>query len=414
LHFAGSEPFVAWYIGGVAKKIQETTRGHEVELTGAQIKEQIADGKIRGITLDTSIFDGNGNRFEHGLLAQLKQFKDTPVEFVLSDVVLGEVRKHVIRDAKEAMTATRSALKTVGRSWQVNTERRDAALAILFDDESSEELADRRIAGFQDATDFDAIISSDRVDVGKMLEAYFSAKPPFGITAAKKSEFPDAIALQALESWADDEDLLLLVVSKDGDWKSYCKGSARLVAVDDLALALSYFHQNAEVACARLVQRLHDRTLALDVELERAAQQAVERLNFIPEVSSGYFFDAEIGEIDIKHVELNLEGYEAGPFRVVDKPEDDVLVVEAEVAVTIDVSAYMTFSIVDSIDKDEVCIGGATPTAEETLTFKVLLTFEGDLAADADLVEAEIQASRSDVYVDFGDVGPDWEPDEED
>lgn len=68
----------------------------------------------------------------------------------------------------------------------------------------------------------------------------------------------------------------------------------------------------------------------------------------------------------------------------------------------------------DSIDKDEVPIGGATPTMEETLTFKVLLTFEGDLAADAELVEAEIEAPKSNVYVDFGEVGPNWDPDEED
>jgi hypothetical protein len=91
-----------------------------------------------------------------------------------------------------------------------------------------------------------------------------------------------------------------------------------------------------------------------------------------------------------------------------------VLVVEAEVAVTVDVTADLTFSIYDSIDKDEVPIGSARPTAEQVLNFKVLLTFEGDLAADAEVVEAEIDAPKTDMYVDFGDVGPDWEPDYED
>lgn len=169
-----------------------------------------------------------------------------------------------------------------------------------------------------------------------MLEAYFSAKPPF---ATKKSEFPDAIALQALERWAEEEDLQLLVVSKDGDWRQYCKDTPRLVVVDDLALALSYFHQNAEVACARLVQRLHAGALDLSSQLADAAQSAVERINFIPEVSSGYFFDAEMGEVEVKGIELNRDAYGTGPFRVVDKPDDDLLVVEAEIDVTVDVSA---------------------------------------------------------------------------
>ena len=82
-----------------------------MELTDVEIKERIADGRISGISLDTSIFDGNGNRFERGLLAKLNQFKNTSVEFVLSDVVLGEVRSHVIRDAQEAKSTTVAALK---------------------------------------------------------------------------------------------------------------------------------------------------------------------------------------------------------------------------------------------------------------------------------------------------------------
>lgn len=385
-----------------------------MELTEIEIKERISDDTIRGITLDTSIFDGNGNRFERGLLAKLKQFKNTAVEFVLSDVVLGEVRSHVIRDAQEAKSKTVASLKEVGRSWQIANEQREAALTALFGAEGVEELAERRINAFQKATEFEEIASDYRVDIGRLLLAYFSSKPPFGLSTSKKSEFPDAIALQALESWAEDKDLLLLVVSKDGDWKKYSKESARLVVVEDLALALSYFHQNAEVACTRLAHRLQEGSLNVDGDLQRAVQFAVDRINFIPEVSSGYYFDAEIGEVEITEIKLQEDAYTAGPFRVVDKPEDNILVVEAEVAVTIYVSAYMTFSIYDSIDKDEVPIGGATPRTESNLIFKVLLTFEGDLAADAALVDTEIEAAKSNVYVDFGDVGPEWEPEEED
>lgn len=383
-----------------------------MKLTEAEVKERIADGRISCITLDTSIFEGDGNRFEHGLLAKLNQFKNTPVKFILSDVVLGEVRSHVIRDAKEAKAGTIAALKEVGRSWQVTKEQREAALAALFGNESGEELAERRINAFQETTEFEAIASHDRVDVGKLLVAYFSSKPPFGVSTPKKNEFPDAIALQALESWAEEQDSLLLVVSKDGDWKKYSEESPQLVIVEDLALALSYFHQNADVACARLVQRLHEGSLKVDADLQHAVQSAIDRINFIPEVSSGYYFDAELGEIEIKEISLQENAYSTGPFRVIDKPEDELLVVEAEVAVVIDVSAYMTFSIYDSIDKDEVPIGGATPRTEATLTFKVLLTFEGDLGADAELVEAEIGATKSNYYVDFGDVGPEWEPEE--
>ncbi|RYH42485.1 MAG: hypothetical protein EON54_17725 [Alcaligenaceae bacterium] len=383
-----------------------------MELNETEIKERIGDGRIRAITLDTCIFEGNGNRLERGLLAKLSQFNDTNVRFVLSDVVAGEVMSHVIKEAQDSMSAVRTALKEVGRCWQTANDQRDAALQALFNTESPRDLAQRRFDAFTAATQLEMIDSGGRVDITKLLNDYFSVNPPFGISANKKNEFPDAIALHALNAWADEDNLLLLAVSKDGDWKKYCKHSEHIVIVDDLALALSYFHQNAEVACARLEQRLNDGTLALDSDLDSAVQYAVERINFIPEVNSGYFFQAELGDIEVTGIELQHDAYEGGAFRVVDKPEEDVLVVEAEIAVTINVTADLTFSITDSIDKDEVYIGSASPTTEQVLSFKVLLTFEGDLGADAEVVEAEINASKSSMYVDFGDVGPDWEPDE--
>lgn len=383
-----------------------------MELSETEIKERIGDGRILAITLDTCIFEGNGNRFERGLLAKLSQFNDTDVSFVLSDVVANEVMSHVIKDAQDSMSAVRTALKDVGRCWQTTNEQRDAALKALFNDEIPSNLAQRRFDAFTAATQLEVIDSGGRVDVAKLLNDYFLVKPPFGITVNKKNEFPDAIALHALDAWAVENNLLLLAVSKDGDWKKYGKTSEHIVIVDDLALALSYFHQNAEVACARLVQRLNDGTLDFDSHLDSAVQYAVERINFIPEVSSGYFFDVGFSDVEVTEIELQHDAYDSGPFRVVDKPEENVLVVEAELEVTVNVTADITFSITDSIDKDEVYIGSASPTTEQVLSFKVLLTFEGDLAADAEVVEAEIDAPKSSMYIDFGDVGPDWEPDE--
>lgn len=384
-----------------------------MELTEAEIKERIADGRIKAITLDTCIFERNGNRFERGLLAKLNQFNNTDVRFVLSDVVVGEVVGHVTKEAQDSMSEVRKALKEVGRCWQTSNAQRDAALDALFGAESPHDLAARRFDAFEDATQLEVIDSGGRVDVAVLLSDYFSTRPPFGISATKKNEFPDAIALQALEAWAVEEDLMLLAISTDGDWKKYCRDSARLVVAEDLALALSYFHQNAAVASARLMQRLNEGTLDLQANLEVSVQHAVERINFIPEISSGYYFAADIDEVEVQAVELQQGAYEAGAFRVVDKPEEDVLVVEAEVAVTIEATADVTFFVYDSIDRDEVPIGGATPRAKQILNFNVLLTFQGDLSADAALVEAEIEASKTSVYLEFGDVRPEWDPEED-
>lgn len=75
-----------------------------MEWSADEIKRAISDNEISAITLDTSVFDGNGNRFEHGLLPRLAQFNTTDVSLVLSDVVAGEVCKHVTQAAADAQS----------------------------------------------------------------------------------------------------------------------------------------------------------------------------------------------------------------------------------------------------------------------------------------------------------------------
>lgn len=387
-----------------------------MEWSAYEIKRAISDNEISAITLDTSVFDGNGNRFEHGLLPRLAQFNTTDVSLVLSDVVAGEVCKHVTQEAADAQSKVATALKEVGRAWQVSNGQRDEALTLLFGKELPAALARRRFNAFVKAVGAGIIESGPRVDVARMLDDYFSSKPPFGKSALKKNEFPDAIALQALESWAAEQNTVLLAVSRDTDWKKYAKTSEHLVVIDDLAQALGYFHQNANVACARLVERVANGQLDLIDTIRGVIESEVDRSIFIPEMESAYNFDADVHEVVVKDVALDPIAYLAGPFSVVDKPSETELVVEAEVDVEIEVAADITFSVRDSIDGDQVPIGSARSKATMNLTFNVLLTFEGDLAADAQLLDAEIWTKGKNRYitVNFGEVSPQWDFDEED
>lgn len=386
-----------------------------MEWSADEIKRAIADNKINAITLDTSVFDGNGNRFEHGLLPRLAQFNTTEVAFVLSDVVAGEVRRHVTQEAAEARSKVTAALKEVGKTWQVGNNQRDGALELLFGKELPEALASRRFNAFVEAVGAAIIESAPRVDIARMLDDYFSSKPPFGKTALKKNEFPDAIALQALANWAAEQNTVLLAVSRDADWKKFSKTSEHLVVIDDLAQALGYFHQNANVACARLVERVTNGELDLIDTIRGVVESEVDCSVFIPEIESAYNFDADVFEAVVKAVALDPVAYFSGTFSVVDKPSETELVVEAEVDVEIEVVADITFSVRDSIDKDELPIGSARSKAKINRTFNVLLTFEGDLAADAQLTNAEVWAKGKNRYitVDFGQVSPQWDIDEE-
>ena len=382
-----------------------------MELSDKEIKQKIADGEIIVITLDTSIFDGNGNRFEEGYLAQLSQFVTTPVLFVISDVVEGEVIRHVTNSASEARTKVLASLKDAGNPWQISFEKRAATADEIFGTVQPEEIARRRFSKFKELTSLYTIESAGQVDITKMLGFYFAGEPPFGKGAAKKNEFPDAIALMSLESWAKAQNHIMLAVSKDNDWKNFGKTSTNIVVVDDLPRVLNYFNQSSQVLAVRLWNLIQSGNPNIDSELTNSVEFFLERTSFIPQASSGYQFLAEMEDIRLMSVSLD-EGVDLfSPFRVISRFSETNVSFEAEIDVEVEFSADFSFSINDSVDDEDFPIGSAHGQIEKTLTLIVILTFEGDFSNEVELISAEVVRlkGRNHEYIDFGDLGPDFE-----
>jgi len=72
--------------------------------------------KFDAITIDTNIFDQNHLKLDEGLLKRLRQFKDKLTQFVLSEVIAGELKRHLTRQAQQAKDALTSATRKVGDS----------------------------------------------------------------------------------------------------------------------------------------------------------------------------------------------------------------------------------------------------------------------------------------------------------
>ncbi|MBQ0218547.1 DUF4935 domain-containing protein [Alcaligenes faecalis] len=370
-----------------------------------KIKRSIADGETMAIVIDTSIFEANGNQLEKGLLARLAQFKNSEIDVVVPDVVFNEVLRHITRHAEDSLDKTKSALRDVVKFWVKSKEKTDDVVKSLFDDEAPADLAKRRLDGFIEENEIEVIESEGRVSLNELLGAYFSSSPPFGTTASKKNEFPDAIALLATEKWIKEKGIKALAVSKDLDWKKYCNESNVFFYCDDLASAISFFHQNADVACAALIERYKNGDLDINSKIESELESVIDNINFVPEVASSYYYEPYVYQVELE--EFFIEEYDP-IFKVVEKPGDDVLVIEADVDVRVNVSSSFEFSITDPIDKDQVPMGSASVTVETDVSAKLILTFEGDPAGEIDLVEIEVVFDGRDVWVDYGELGPDW------
>jgi hypothetical protein len=376
-------------------------------LSADEIKQHISDGKIKAISIDTSIFEQKQNGLEYGLLRRMQQFMHGDVTFVLSDVVLHEVRSHILLSAAESQKTLREALKQSGNPWHVTKEVQNDVMQLLCKGETPEDVTLRRIDAYLQSTGALVVKAENYATVTDLVERYFAGKAPFGRSEAKKHEFPDALAVLALEGWAAQNDTMMLVVSVDGDWKHYCSESPRLVAVDDFAKALQLFQrETAQYACQLLSDQLRGPDqLGITQAVEDAIYNQESKFNFDPDAISAFYYDADWPEATLEFIRIHgidddkilLEPIEYG---------DDYLVALIKVDVDANVSCHFSFSVYDSMDKDSVSMGSATVSVTEELVAEVLVTFSGTMPNCTTIEDVEVVEQR--VNVNFGEVEPDW------
>lgn len=371
-----------------------------------QITQEITVWKIGAISLDTSVFDGQQRNLERGLLKRLQQFNGSDVKLILSDVVVKEVEAHLRKDAWEAQSSVKKALKLAGPSWQVSEEQAKLVETTLYGAETPESIAKSRLDNYMVVTSAIVANAEDHVAVGDLVGRYFASRPPFADKETKKHEFPDALAVLTLESWAEKEDVKILVVTKDGDWKAYCKDSLRLVAIDDLSIALGCFQREAaSFNCLLLSQEY----IAGDpLNISNAVLDAINKqewkIEFIPEADSQFNFDVE--DVESKFELVCIENVDDGQFFEPVEYGDDFLVALLSVAISAEVTCHFSFEKWDGIDKEYMSMGSGSSTVTEDLSIEALVTFRGRMPNKVKIEEIEVLAKRE--HISFGEVEPDW------
>lgn len=372
------------------------------ELTSEEIREEIRSGELRLLSIDTSIFDRFKHSLEHGLLQRLSQFRNTDVQVVLSEIVIGELRAHMINEASEAGDLLKSALKKVGASWNVSSAQREEILVTLLRNHTVETMVEERLAHFLQANEVTVVAAAPNAPIDEVVRRYFQSDAPFGNGKQKKHEFPDALALLSLQGYAAREGWNMLVVSGDGGWKEFADQSRRLVCVSDLADALSYFQTFPLAACARLAQRLHAGELQeLTDEVQSAVAGVADGMDLHIEADSAYYYDYSLPEVEVLEVR-----YEDDRLFVPVEQDGDVYGFELAVLARTMVTCHFTFEMKDWVDKDYIRIGSTTEIADVDMNFRLTVTIEGDPEGAFEVIDVEV--IDSDARVDFGEIAPDW------
>ncbi|MGO2333321.1 MAG: PIN domain-containing protein [Pseudoalteromonas nigrifaciens] len=295
------------------------------------------------ILVDTSIFDAHGLKLEKGLLGKLNQFKDSDIDYLLPDVIKGEVQSHLEKKVKSSRASLEKALNDAGDHLFFDGSELNDAKSILIDIEG---IATGRVDKFIENSGALVLECGDYVTVSELLQQYFQNEPPFTETGKKKNEFPDAIVLLATEAWAQDNDIQVLAVARDGDWKNYCETSDNLDYIEDFADALSKF--NKETAPFAFLSLL---TSKLEKEKDDAAD-FVEKIRsgvesyfngFTPDQEADSFHYWESGGC---HGWLNDFELTDSNFKIVDHAED-YIVLEVSANITVEVEVVNPITSVD-------------------------------------------------------------------
>src|SRR5438067_874288 len=124
--------------------------------------------KYDAITIDTNIFDQNHLKLDEGLLKHLRQFKDKLTQLVLSEVIAGELKRHLTRQAQQAKDALASATRKVGAS-ELLFEKPYWDLSEKAVTPDATEAARKRFDRFLEATGCE-IIPADMADMARLIK----------------------------------------------------------------------------------------------------------------------------------------------------------------------------------------------------------------------------------------------------
>ncbi|MCK0137833.1 PIN domain-containing protein [Aliiroseovarius sp. F47248L] len=375
-------------------------------LSDDQLAALLAESRITAISVDTSIFDQKRLQLNSASMQALAGLKDRPFDFLLSGTVAKEVLTHLEKAAAEAL---QSAKKSIGKAlfaFETNQPEREALLAQISGGRTPLEASNQRWDKYIKDTGCEVLNDTDLVSIATIFDGYFSGEPPFG-SGGKKAEFPDALALNALERVAVERNIGILVISKDGDWKEFCEKSSRLYLVPEIERALSLI-TNAPLGLRTTISTWLQEGEDSLVELQSDISAEVERLEFTANAHPThgevelYTWAGELkslewpGEDEIDFIELPETG------------DKEILrvVVSLPLSLVVKVPVELSFSIWDSVDKESLGMGGRMIEVDEELEVRTTVTLDVHCFGTEDEEVVFVESELDSLYheIELGEV----------
>ncbi|MBC1280268.1 DUF4935 domain-containing protein [Nostoc sp. UCD121] len=188
------------------------------------------------VFIDTEVFINANFQFSSGRLSRLYTFNvNGKITLHLTDITIREIKANLKKQIEEVTESVNKfqtkakLLRGVPSFEAIFNYDRDLVLE-HYEAQLRDFTESRQLFLFPENHYIVNIISTKNVAVEIIFDKYFNQQPPFG-EAKKKSEFPDAFTISALEKWCCENHKTMYVISNDSDMKAACNASNYLISI---------------------------------------------------------------------------------------------------------------------------------------------------------------------------------------
>ena len=244
------------------------------------------------IFLDTQVFEAASFNFKTTTLVSLQeQVEKGTIRLILADITVLEVKARI----EKTVLAQLEGLRKFKRNARVlrSSTLSEVKAALDLDEKSAIADLQQQFEEFIQRTKAE-IIDTSALPAGPVFEKYFATKPPFG-TAEKKSEFPDAFAVNGLVEWTKNNAEPLYVISGDKPFRNACQPHKKLYGYAKLSTLL-----NRIIFADAVAGFIRDQILERIEDIKEDAKQMFE--------DRMYYVDDEDGDAEVSVQSLKLDG----------------------------------------------------------------------------------------------------------
>ncbi len=186
--------------------------------------------ETRNVYLDTQTFVQN-NYFKGGKIQDLFSFaEEKHVKLLITEITLNEIKSNIREDIETASQEVEKYRKAINGKGKIvkNLEKSGYFLNVpeIVVEDAINELNEKLEALITEG--IISIMPYSEIDLKGIFEKYFKGEKPFG-PGKKKSEFPDAVVIAALEKWCLDKKQKIYFISGDKDFSGITLNNIELI-----------------------------------------------------------------------------------------------------------------------------------------------------------------------------------------